>query len=197
MVEDMGNMHDVLRVFCQAQEEVVILRPVVCCVKSTECREDLFPYDLEVSDVAGGKERLLAPVWLEFRIISIVSPIDFIVVGVQKIRSVRRTGDTGSDHSECSGFQEVIMIKESDVLRTCSMDAGVCCCTDASVVREADDLDAAIHSRGIVGDLFSVTGLWAIQGEKEFPVWVVLLEDGVDGCLEEARIRVVDWHDNR
>ena len=100
----------------EAQDQVVVLAPVILGAEAADGLDQRSPVDAEMAHIVRGEQQIGGPIGLEERVPALLPRvIDLVLVGVDQVG--RRGVVERADHlEECRRRQDIIMVEEPDEL---------------------------------------------------------------------------------
>ncbi len=186
VIEHLRDVGDSVRPLRGAEQEVIILRPVISGIKKSRLKEKCAPDAGDVADVIDRAQEVRVEIRLHVRLHVLVADPDLVLIRVDEIRAAALR-DRLRKLKERVLSEEVVVVGEDDVFALRFLDRRICVFGDAECLLMRDHADPRVRG-GKRRECFADRGIRAAPVRKnQFEMPVALREHG---CRELGKIRL-------
>ena len=195
MVEHLRNVHHPLGLLGDPQPEVVVLAPFETFTEASDLPDQGETADHEVAEVVVPEEEIRPPPRLKHRVLPLPFRSQLVLVGEEEVEI--RPPLQGLGHAEEGvRVETVVVVEEGGVLPSGHFEGFPVGSDHAVVLRKVVHADPGIPRLVLPQEDPHILPGGGILGDAELPPWIPLLQDRIDGLLEEPGVDVVDRHDH-
>ena len=197
VIQDARNVPDLFRPqpFDAAQSQIVILRAFESFAKSVDLTQQIGAVTTEMVDVILPEKKFRVPIRFEEWIRARAFFVDLVFVGINEAR-VWMLRDLQRDKSERVFRERVVLIEKRAPFARRQLQGRVRARGDVPVALPKSQFDSRVRRGGFFQERPHLRVGGRVVGDAQFPVFVNLMANGVDGRFEKIQVGIVDRKNN-